>query len=157
MIGLPRVMAVAQILAMRLGLTVDGLLKQLARGMSDVVPLLVDERVVDTEISGEVNDGDATLEEERRARHCRGMRDGEEDDIALVRDVGVVEPRVHEVGRSGKGRIDLCEGQALVRIGNGAGELEPRMGEQNPHGLDAGIPAGSNNSSSKHEEPPESQ
>ena len=113
--------------------------EQLGARVRGGVPVLVDGGVAQAVVGGEVEHGHAALEQRRREREARGVRDGEEGDVRRRGDGVRLGQRKREVAGARKGRVDRVEARAGLLAVRGHGQLEVGMAQDEAAGLDARI------------------
>ena len=98
--------------------------------MRNFVPLLVNRRVFQAEVGGEIDHHASAIDDARGHCHCRGMGHGQEHDIALIEN-GIIVPGESELGSSRKARVFLSHGGSGKLIGGNSDQFELGMPQRN--------------------------
>jgi len=120
-----------------------------------LIPGLVDRRIAQAVIGGQIDDPLAGGQQIGNDGHGRLMRQRRKNEVGLTDD----EIRIHRIEAQRdafqQGGKHLGDGGPGMLAGGDAGDLDPGMIEQQTNQFDAGITAGSDNGYLEHEFLPE--
>jgi hypothetical protein len=117
-----------------------------------VVPRLVDVRILEAEVSGEVEYRQAGVQKRGRQGQGRGVRHRKEHDVRRARersDVGLDEGET----AAGQRRIEILDSPTGVGRGGDSSDLELGMAQQQAHELDPRVSRSTDDRDPDHDAP----